>query len=191
MLNFYIFFVILLQLFSKSLEYPARIQSHRILYPDDDEHDDKKPFNDIIDPEEVLKQKIDAKFFKKTLRNQPELLENRFGSDSIVNDSATDYQPIFKLTSAISDQIATKRIVSDDFDESAELRHQDGKYFQGDMMLVREQESFYLNESEKNELPSRTGVIDSKYRWRDVDGYPTIYYRFWGKSKYSEWLYKH
>lgn len=182
--KFSFFLLILLQFTSKSFEFPVKSPS-RIFFPDDDDLDEKKHFNDIIDPHTLLHQKVDTKLFKNILRNQPELLENRFDDDTHVNDSSIDFKPIFRLTPDIADQIATVRVASDEIDESAELRHQDGNFFQGDMMLVREQESFYRNGNESVALPSRTGIIDSKYRWRDVEGFPTIYYRFWGKSGYS------
>ena len=57
------------------------------------------------------------------------------------------------------------------------------------MIIAKNQENFFFgNETETDEigLPSRTGIIDTNYRWRMRNGLVVIPYKFWSSSRFSE-----
>ena len=58
------------------------------------------------------------------------------------------------------------------------------------MIIAKNQENFFFgNATEVDEqgLPSRTGIIDTNYRWRARNGVVTIPYKFWPSSRFSEY----
>lgn len=190
---FFYFNIITSVFLSLSSSHPLKFND-AISFPDSD-GDDDKVFNDIVSPKEIIRQKVDKNGIKKFLRSSSNLLENRFDDDEEFDDSASDFKPILKYSKSLSANLVTSQNTSDDFfvDKTVELRYQNGGFYQGDMMLMPDQEKFYFNssseesdEEEEGGFPSRTGVIGKKYRWRDVNGYPTIFYKFWQESEYSE-----
>lgn len=149
--------------------------------------------SDVIDPKILIRQKIDKNAIKKFIKTQPKVIENRFGEED-VDDSADDFKPVLKISSQLAKNLVTSQNNSEEFfvDKSVELRYQNGQFYQGDLMLLPDQGKFYFNSSDSEEeeeeeggLPSRTGVIGKKYRWRFFNGYPTIFYEFWENSEYS------
>lgn len=190
---FFHFNLVISLLLSLSSSHPLKFND-AITFPDSD-GDDDKVFNDIVSPKELLELKVDKNGIKKFLRSSSDLLENRFDDNEEFDDSASDFKPILKFSQSLSNNLVTSRNTSEDFyvDEAVELRYQSGGFYQGDIMLMPDQEKFYFNSSaeesdggdDEGGFPSRTGLIGKKYRWRGVNGYPTIFYKFWKESEYS------
>lgn len=55
------------------------------------------------------------------------------------------------------------------YDERAEIKLENGKYFQGDIILKDGQLEALNNEDEDGILGTRTGLISQKYRWPKND----------------------
>lgn len=59
-----------------------------------------------------------------------------------------------------------------------------GKFFQGDIKLIKEQRDYLLD---NNSLPTRTGWIDESYRWpKDNSGHVIVPYYINPTAQYSK-----
>jgi hypothetical protein len=72
---------------------------------------------------------------------------------------------------------------------------ENGNFFQGDMKLLPEQEKFFTssdndeedNDDEEYGLFTRTGIINTKYRWpKNSEGHVVIPYKIDEAAKYCE-----
>lgn len=66
-------------------------------------------------------------------------------------------------------------------------------------MLTHDQQKYFFGNTNDDEeedasendgfLPSRTGIISRKYRWRKAQGFATIPYAIWEDSGYCELIF--
>lgn len=71
--------------------------------------------------------------------------------------------------------------------ESVVLKLENGKYYQGDIVLVQEQKEYLL--ANDSDLPTRTGWIDEAYRWpKDNRGNVILPYYVSPQSQFSKMI---
>lgn len=76
--------------------------------------------------------------------------------------------------------------------EIIEPHLENGKFFQGDIVLVQDQKEYLLaNDTKDGSVPTRTGWIDEYYRWpKDKNGDVILPYYVSPESQYSKKLKK-
>lgn len=83
------------------------------------------------------------------------------------------------------------------FHPNATRKLENGEFFQGDMVLTPEQQRFYdgiddgEEESETDDadgLFTRTGVLNTKYRWPKKEGKVVVPYKLNNDAKFCEFL---
>lgn len=111
-------------------------------------------------------------------------------SNDFVFRDETEYEPdLPPLTLEEENQILpsdrTKLLGGEN--EIVEQRLENGKFFQGDIVLVQDQKEYLLANESGSSVPTRTGWIDEFYRWpKDSNGYVILPYYVAPKSEYSE-----
>ncbi|XP_070493995.1 hatching enzyme 1.2-like [Chironomus tepperi] len=172
----------LLILITKLAAYPVNNDDKIVFFEEEDER-----FNDIIDPIKLLKQKVNKLNYKNFV-NKTVVTISRF-DDTDIDDNADDLKgKIHNLV--LSDQLVESANKTEEFlvDDFVKQGLENGEYFQGDMIIAKNQEKFFFgNETEvdENGLPSRTGIIDTNYRWRMRNGLVVIPYKFWSSSRFT------
>lgn len=83
------------------------------------------------------------------------------------------------------------------FHPNATRKLENGEFFQGDMVLTEAQQRFYdgddENEEENDEneaegLFTRTGVLNTKYRWPKKEGKVIVPFKISNEAKFCEFL---
>jgi hypothetical protein len=139
--------------------------------------------DDILPPETVLQQNVDVTLYQRLI-NTPEIkghqvFESRFGE---LDDTPGER----KLSSRFgidSEDLAPlgNGQQSDEYYVQEDLEY--GKYYQGDLMLTKEQVDFLFG---SRMLSSRTGITDEEFRWPKEGEHVMIPYAIHRKSNYSE-----
>jgi len=193
----------LIILIAKCAAFPVNNDDRIVFFEEEDER-----FNDIIDPVKLLKQKVDKSKYKSFV-NETVVTISRFGDDDDTDDNADDFKSNFQDLKS-SDELVESENKTKEFlvDYFVKRGLENGQYFQGeikifckennfkifqkksgDMIIARNQENFFFGSettTEKIGLPSRTGIIDTNYRWRMRNGLVVIPYKFWSSSRFSE-----
>lgn len=78
----------------------------------------------------------------------------------------------------------------EDEDDIEDAALEQGKYFQGDIMLYDDQKEILDKlASDNSSLGTRTGIISEEYRWpKDRFGLVRVPFEFWRNSRYCETL---
>ncbi|KAL7014936.1 hypothetical protein ACKWTF_016204 [Chironomus riparius] len=169
-----LYFIIIIISIAKLAAFPVKNDDKIVFFEEEDGR-----FNDLIDPIKLLKQKVNKTNYKNFV-NKTVTTISRF-DDTDIDDSPDD----FKVDLVSSDELVKSANNTEEFliDDSVKQRLENGQYFQGDMIIAKNHENFFFGNA--TELPSRTGIIDTNYRWRMNNGLVTIPYKFWSSSRFT------
>ncbi|KAG5668438.1 hypothetical protein PVAND_016378 [Polypedilum vanderplanki] len=144
-------------------------------------NDDEK-FDDVVDPDELIRETVDTESYKKALNIEKEKvkLDSRFLD---VDDDDDFKEPDVDKLVASGKLLMPNHVVKEKGGRKNSAEY--GKFYQGDMMLTKSQKKFVVAKDGIS-LPSRTGIIDDRFRWnKDNKGKVKIPYTFWSGSKYT------
>lgn len=92
---------------------------------------------------------------------------NDFVFPDEIDDSADDLRSLNQLRFLDDSHLLRTKNNSIEFikDDAADVALESGKFYQGDIKLVQDQEEFLNAEPGDDRFPSRTGLVSESYRW--------------------------